>query len=187
MRTRNPSLRCPRGLSDRSRAPRGGRARGPSRSTADPRGIPPRPACRDRGAVSILVVGFALIVLLLLGVVVSASRVYLAQRDLMAAADSAAASAAQAVSEAAVFGGQTGAELPLDQAAAQGRVNTYVTVADLPARFDGFAVVAVVVSGTSVSVTLAARAPMPFGTMLSSDWAEGYPVQATATARSPFS
>lgn len=133
-----------------------------------------------------LVIGFALIVLLLLVVVVSASRVYLTQRDLMAATDAAAASAAQAVSEPAVYGGEIGAELPVDPGGAQARVTEYVGAAGLPARFDGFTVVAVVVDGTAVSVTFAARAPMPFGAVLSSDWADGYPVSATATARSPF-
>ncbi len=140
----------------------------------------------DRASVSVLVIGFALIVLLLLAVVASSSRVYLAQRDLMAATDAAAASAAQAVSEPAVFGGEAGAELPIDPAGAQARVAEYVGVADLASRFEGFTVVAVVVEGTAVSVTFAARAPMPFGAMLSSDWADGYPVRATATARSPF-
>lgn len=133
-----------------------------------------------------MIVGFAMIVLLLLAVVVSASRVYLSQRDLVAAADAAAASAAQAVSEAAVYGGHDGPELPIDPAAAERRVGEYVALAALPARFDGFAVVSVVVQGTSVTVTFAARAPMPFGAMLSSDWVDGYPVRATATARSPF-
>lgn len=145
----------------------------------------PRSAC-DHGAVSILVVGFAMIVLLLLAVVVSASRVYLAQRDLVAAADAAAASAAQAVSESAVYGGELGSELPIDEGGAESRVIEYVAAAALPSRFDGFAVVAVLVDGTSVTVTFAARAPMPFGAMLSSEWADGYPVRATATARSPF-
>lgn len=145
-----------------------------------------RGATADHGSVSVLVIGFGLVVLLLLAVVVSSSRVYLAQRDLMAATDAAAASAAQAVSEPAVFGGEAGAELPIDPVGAQARVTEYVGAAGLMSRFDGFTVVAVVVEGTAVSVTFAARAPMPFGAMLSSEWADGYPVQATATARSPF-
>lgn len=134
-----------------------------------------------------LAIGFALVVLLLLVVVVSASRVYLTQRDLMAATDAAAASAAQAVSEPVVFGGEVGVELPLDHGGAQARVGEYVGAAALPARFDEFTVVGVVVEGTAVTVTFAARAPVPFGAVLSSEWADGYPVRATATARSPFS
>lgn len=141
---------------------------------------------RDDGQVTIVVIGFAMIVLLLFAVVVSGSRVFLGQRDLAAAADSAAASAAQAVSEPAVYGGDTGAELPIDPAAAQARVAEYVALAGLAGHFDDFSVVAVSVTGATVSVTFTARAPMPYGGMLSDEWEDGYPITATATAHSPF-
>ena len=140
----------------------------------------------DRGSVNVIIVGFAMIVLLVVAVVISASRVYLTQRDLVGAADAAAASAAQAVSESAIFTGDFGSELPLDPVAAQARVRDYVAVAELASRFDGFAVVAVAVTGTSVTVTFTATAPMPFASVISSEWSDGYPLQATATARSPF-
>lgn len=141
---------------------------------------------RDDGQVTIAIIGFAMIVLLLFAVVVSGSRVFLGQRDLAAAADSAAASAAQAVSEPAVYGDVSAAELPIDPAGAQTRVAEYVALAGLADYFDEFAVVAVTVSGVTVSVTFSARAPMPYGGMLSDDWQGGYPITATATAHSPF-
>ena len=141
---------------------------------------------RDDGQVTIAVIGFAMIVLLLFAVVVSGSRVFLGQRDLAAAADSAAASAAQAVSEPAVYGDVVGAELPIDPAAAQARVAEYVGLAGLTESFADFTVVAVSVSGATVSVTFTARAPMPFSGMLSAEWEGGYPIIATATAHSPF-
>jgi uncharacterized membrane protein len=141
---------------------------------------------REEGQVTVAVLGFAMIVLLLFAVVVSGSRVFLGQRDLAAAADSAAASAAQAVSEPAVYGDAAGAELPIDPVAAQARVAEYVALAGLVDHFDDFAVVAVTVSGSTVSVTFTARAPMPYGGMLSKEWEGGYPITATATAHSPF-
>jgi hypothetical protein len=113
--------------------------------------------------------------------------VFLGQRDLAAAADAAAASAAQAVSESAVYAGGAGADLPLDPATAEQFVVDYVTTASLSSHFDDFALVDVSVVGTTVSVTFAARAPMPFGAALSDEWADGYPILATATAHSPFS
>jgi uncharacterized membrane protein len=141
---------------------------------------------RDQGQVTIAIIGFAMIVLLLFAVVVSGSRVFLGQRDLAAAADSAAASAAQAVSEPAVYGDVATLELPIDPAAAQAQVAEYVSLAGLADHFDDFTVVAVTVNGTSVTVTFAARAPMPFGGMLKDEWDGGYPITATATAHSPF-
>ena len=143
-------------------------------------------ARRDDGQVTIAVIGFAMIVLLLFAVVVSGSRVFLGQRDLAAAADSAAATAAQAVSEPAVYRDAPGAELPIDPAAAKARVAEYVALADLASHFDDFAVIAVTVRGATVSVTFSARAPMPYGGMLSAEWDGGYPITATATAHSPF-
>jgi uncharacterized membrane protein len=141
---------------------------------------------RDEGQVTVAILGFAMIILLLLAVVVSGSRVFLGQRDLAAAADSAAASAAQAVSEPAVYGGVAGAELPIDPEAAQARVAEYVVLAGLVDHFDDFAVVAVTVTGTTVTVTFTARAPMPYGGLLNDEWDGGYPITATATAHSPF-
>src|SRR5690349_21769730 len=95
----------------------------------------------DDGQVMIVILGFAMIVFLLFAFVVSSSRVFLGQRDLAAAADSAAASAAQAVSESAVYGGGSGQDLPLDPIAAEQYVVDYVTVSGLPAHFDRFAIV----------------------------------------------
>lgn len=143
-------------------------------------------ARRDGGQVTIAVIGFAMVVLLLFAVVVSGSRVFLGQRDLGAAADSAAASAAQAVSELAVYGDAAGLELPIDPVAARVRVAEYVALAGLATHFEDFAVVAVTVSGATVTVTFSARAPMPYGGMLKQEWDGGYPITATATAHSPF-
>jgi Flp pilus assembly protein TadG len=142
---------------------------------------------RDDGQVTVVLIGMAVIVLLLLAVVVSGSRVFLADRDLAAAADAAAASAAQAVSEPGIYAGEASTALPIDPAGARDRVAAYVAAAELPAHFDQFAVVDVSVSGATVSVTLAARAPMPYGELLRDEWADGYPITATATAQSPLS
>lgn len=142
---------------------------------------------RDEGSISLVAVGFAIVVAMLLAVVIGGSRVFLAQRDLAGAADSAAAAAAQAVSEQAVYTGSAGSELPIDPVAAKAVVADYVVRAGLTTAFDDFAVLAVQVDGTEVTVRFTARAPVPLGHMLSDAWADGYPVTASATARSPFS
>jgi uncharacterized membrane protein len=140
----------------------------------------------DEGQVTLAIIGFAMVVLLLFAVVVSSSRVFLGQRDLAAAADSAAASAAQAVSEPAVYGDLAGPELPIDPGAARDRIAEYVALASLADHFADFVVVDVSVTGATVTVTFAARAPMPYGGMLSDEWEGGYPITATAIAHSPF-
>jgi hypothetical protein len=65
-------------------------------------------------------------------------------------------------------------------------VAEYVALAGLADHFEDFVVVEVDVNGTAVRVTFAARAPMPYGGMLSEEWVGGYPITATATAHSPF-
>ena len=60
----------------------------------------------------------------------------------------------------------------------------YAADADLADRFGGFQVVDVSTDGLTVTVTLGAVVAMPFVNVLG--LAEGYPVDATARARSPL-
>lgn len=151
----------------------------------------------DDGQLLLLVLGCTLIVALLLTVVVDASRVFLAQRALSAAADAAALAGADAVDEAAFYdhsgdvtrGGVGGGRelVPLDDAAARQAVDGYVTAAGLPSRFDDLVVsTALGRGGTSVTVTCSARVRLPFVNVVSAGHAEGYLVGVTASARSPL-
>ena len=161
-------------------------------------GVPPLATRRgDDGQLLLLVLGCALIVALLLTVVVDASRVFLAQRALAAAADAAALAGADAVDEAAFYDRSGGAArggvgggrelVPLDDAAARQAVDGYVTAAGLPSRFDDLVVsTALGRGGTSVTVTCSARVRLPFVNVVSAGHAEGYPVSVTASARSPL-
>src|SRR4051794_10476906 len=84
-----------------------------------------RPASSgDEGQLTLLIIGFVAIAAVLVGVGVDASKVFLAQRALSAAADAAALSAAQAVDKQAIYtgtGGGCGGLLPLDDAEATRR------------------------------------------------------------------
>ena len=140
----------------------------------------------DSGQVTILIIGFAVIVLLLIVVVVNASRVFLAQRDLAAAADAASAAAAQAVLESAVYTGSPGQALPLDPTGATAAARAYLVAADIAGEFDDLTLVSVTTDGVSVTVTLAANISMPFTAVLPGDGDRSYTITASATARSPF-
>lgn len=139
----------------------------------------------DDGQLTLLVLAYTVIAALLVTVVVNVSRVYLERRSLLAAADGAALSAANAVDLGGVYAG-AGGDLPLDAAGARTAVEQYVRDADLARQFGQFRVVGVDTDGVSVTVTFAATVPMPFANLLSARYDRGYPLRAAARARSPL-
>jgi uncharacterized membrane protein len=138
----------------------------------------------DDGQLLLLVLIYTMIAGLLVTVVVNLSRVYLYRRSLVAAADGAAIAAANVPDLPKVYADSTSRALPL--AASGDVVADYARDARLDTRFDGFDVVSVTTDGTTVTVTLRAVVHMPFLNFVSSQYAHGYPVEAVATARSPF-
>ncbi len=142
----------------------------------------------DSGQVLVLVIGLAVIAALLVTVVVDASKAFLFRRSLSAWADGAALTAAQRISEPAVYGAGGGDTLPLSQADAQAAVADYVARNDLAGRYDGFAVTGVAVAPDTGTVTVgfSARVALPFVNVVSGDNAAGVPIWATAAATAPL-
>jgi uncharacterized membrane protein len=139
----------------------------------------------DAGQLLLLVLAYTVIAGLLVTAVVNLSRAYLYRRALLAAADGAALAAANEPDLRRVYAG-TGSALPLSERGADAAVRRYATGADLAERFNGFQVVDVSTDGETVTVTLRAVVRLPFVNLLSDHLAEGYPVDATARARSPL-
>jgi uncharacterized membrane protein len=139
----------------------------------------------DEGQLMILIIGYFAIAALALAVVVDASKVFLAQRALVSAADGAAQVAAQTVDEAALYRGASAAGgLPLDSGRIDDVVGTYVVNHRLPERFKNFEVVQVQVAGDrTVVVTFRTRASLPFPGPASDR--RGVHLTATAKARIP--
>lgn len=140
----------------------------------------------DEGQLLLLVLCYAVIAGLLVTVVVDTSKTYLCRRSLVAAADGAALAAANQPDLAEVYGGAGGPALPISGSAAEAAVARYAADAELAQRFDGFHVVGVTTDGETVTVTLRAAVRMPLLNLLSAGYRGGYPVEASATARSPF-
>ena len=139
----------------------------------------------DEGQLIILVLAYTVIAALLVTVVVNVSKVYLNRRSLVAAADGAALSAANHPDLDAVYQGAD-TTLPLSPGGAEAAVRRYARDADLGTRFENFSVVDVTTDGVTVTVTLRADVGMPFLNLISDQYAGGYPVRATARARSPL-
>lgn len=157
------------------------------------RGLPPADAGRsvwprDAGQLTILVIGFTVVVALLITVVVNASRVFLVHRALSAAADGAAVAAADALDEPRFYTGSRPPDtLPLSSAAVAAAVEDYAASAGLAERFDGFRAGGTLApDGSTVSATCAAVVRLPFVNLVSQRYADGLPLSVTASARSPL-
>ena len=139
----------------------------------------------DDGQLLLLVLAYAVITGLLITVVVNVSKAYLYRRALVAAVDGAALTAANQPDLDRLYSGEAQV-LPLSEVGARSAVRQYVRDADLARRFDGFQVLDVSTDGQTVTVRLGSVARMPFINVLSSRYADGYPIEATARARSPL-
>ena len=81
----------------------------------------------QRGQTSVLIIGFAFVLLLMVGVVVDSSAAYLQRQGLDTLADGAALAGADEVRGLGVYeGGLTGERAPLDAAAARAAVHDYL-------------------------------------------------------------
>jgi hypothetical protein len=139
-----------------------------------------RPERADSGHISLLVIGFAAILMALVAVVVDASQAVLLRRTLASLADGAALTAAQRVAERPLYAGRAGTSLPLDPAAARAAAVDYV------ASVSGTAwLLEVDVGPDTVTVVVAAHADFPLVGRVT-DAFEGTTVTATASARSPI-
>lgn len=118
-----------------------------------------RHAHRQRGAISPMIIGFALILGLLVTVVVAASRVFLFQRELSAMADGAALSAADGIDTGAIY--SRNGQVRLDPAAATGLATSYLSDSGAGGKFPGLATQVAVVSATRVQVKLSANCSIP--------------------------
>lgn len=134
----------------------------------------------EDGQITLLVIGFAVILLALVAVVVDASQVVLLRRSLSSLADGAALSAAQSLAEDALYAGQAAGTLPLDPAGARSAAVAYLSQAGADV-----ALLDVAVTADTVSVVLAAHADLPLVGAVT-DAFQGTTVTARATARSPI-
>ena len=155
---------------------------------------PPDREPRDSGQITLLVIGYVSIALVLIVAGIDASKVFLAQRALSSAADSAALAAAEGVDTRAVYAGpgiRCGTTLPLDQDRAAGLAVAAVDDEsdDLRHTFSLLAAPQTDVVGSDVEVQLSGEVSVPFGKVLGwldPKYPDGrVPVTETAHASSP--
>lgn len=139
----------------------------------------------DQGSVLILLLGFAVLALVLVGVVADLSKVFLAKRALASTADGAAISAAQALDLEALYTGSADpGALPIDSRAADAAARGHLARDGSAAAYDGFALDHVEATPSQVEVQVSARVALLFGAFFAGP--DGVRLSASATARSPL-
>jgi uncharacterized membrane protein len=102
------------------------------------RARPTRPKTRgEEGQSTVLILGFAVVVMMTVVAVVDASAAYLRRQHLDSLADGAALAAADGVREAQVYEGGLQARADIDPTAAAGRVAHYLTSVEAQRHYPG--------------------------------------------------
>ena len=114
----------------------------------------------ERGQVTVLVIGFFLVVATLVAVVVDASAAYLQRQRLSNLADGAALAAADAVDLDALYADGVGDSLPLSSTAARQQVADYLAVAAVDVQGLQWRVTA---AGDEVEVQVSGLLDLPLG------------------------
>lgn len=136
----------------------------------------------DDGSVLLLILGLVALLVVLVTVVTDVTVLFLARKDLLAAADGSALAGAQQVDAERLYTrGIDIGPLPLDPAAAEAAVHDHLADAGLGDRWPGMSV-EVVTTATTVTVRLGGRAQLPFVSHLVPSAADGVEVAAGASA-----
>ena len=114
----------------------------------------------ERGQTTLLIVGFAVVAAMMVGVVVDASAAYLRRQGLDSVADGAALAAADGIQGEQVYQGGLGEHADIDPDVARGYVADYLRVTGAPARYPGLAW-AVEQAGDRVVVRVRAPVQLP--------------------------
>ena len=132
----------------------------------------------ERGTVTVLVVGFVVILGLLTAVVVDASAAYLRRQAVNGLADGAALAAADGAQGAEVYENGLGDQAPIDPVVAQAAVDQYLRSTGATATYPGLSW-QVTATDTTVTVRLSAPLDLPLDP---TGWADTTTVVGTGSA-----
>ena len=132
----------------------------------------------ERGTVTVLTVGFLVVLGLLIAVVVDASAAYLRRQSMSGLADGAALAAADGAQGDALYTQGLGEQAPIDPLVAEQAVADYLTSTGATVSYPGLDW-QVSVTGTTVRVHVAAPLDLPLDP---AGWAEASTVTSTGSA-----
>lgn len=133
-----------------------------------------------------LIVVFAAIAALAVTVVVDASKYFLAQRALAAAADATATAAAQSVDQQTLYTSAATTGLPLSDSSVTDAAKEYLDESGLSTKFHELTLEAAAPDSQTAVIHLHAVVHLPFAGIFGGRFAGGVSLDATAQARSPY-
>ena len=132
----------------------------------------------DCGTITVLVVGFVVVLGLLTAMVVDASAAYLRRESVNGLADGAALAAADGAQGTGVYERGLGEQAPIDPAVARAAVAEYLRSTGADAAYPGLSW-QVTATGTAVTVQLSAPLDLPLDP---AGWTDTSPVVGTGAA-----
>ena len=143
--------------------------------------------CGDDGRITLLTLGFGVVLVALIAVIVAASSIHLERKRLFVLADSAAVRAADALDEAMYYADDDSLDGgPLRQRSVREAVAEHLTQSQLASRFVGLRIAEP--TGTEDSrtavVTLRATARPALVPWMLVPWSGGFEIRATSRGRS---
>jgi len=139
----------------------------------------------ESGQLIVLVLGFGVVILLLMTVVIGASKYFLYQRSLHSIADGAALAGTNGIDDDAIYRGGVGEQVELDPAAVEREVQEYVRVTrGFDVLRDFSCQTADVTTAGVVTVDCNGTVEMPFVNSITSGGSGGrIPVAVTASSQ----
>jgi putative Flp pilus-assembly TadE/G-like protein len=142
---------------------------------------------RDDGQITLLIIGFAVVVLLLVTVIANVSKAFVWRRSISSWADAAALAASQSVGEGGVYESGLTATLPVSEEDAVAAVDQFIidngVAENFPALRRGVKVDRT--TGT-IQVTLTSTMPLVFVNVISDEFTDGVTVVGTASSVAPL-
>lgn len=152
------------------------------------RRLPPRPQRRDRGQITVLVIGLFTLALLLIIGGIDVTAAHLARVRLIDTADAAALDAADALDESAAYRGGIGAAVRVSDTTVREAVAGYLGARDLPSGVDAIAVESGsgTPDGQTAVVVLSGRAVLPMTGGVLDALGRSVTITVEARARAPL-
>lgn len=120
----------------------------------------------DRGSIMTLGIGLAIATLMCVTVSVNVASLWVAKQNLNSIADSAALAAASGIDTSQIYTQGLNSGVPLSESQARTKVLTFFTKSQIARNLTQFKLLSVLVNDDEVSVTIQAKAQLPFGYLI---------------------
>lgn len=159
-----------------------------TRTLARRRGCPVEAAGRERGQISVLILGLFMIVVVLILGTIDVTAAQLARMRLLDIADSMALDAADDIDEGSAYAGGVTTQLALTEASVKASASEHLALTPTPGGISEWSLSAPTGTpdGTTAVVSVSARADLPMSGWILESLGGGVTISVTSRARAPL-